>query len=318
MRPSRIALILLAIAAVTVSLMNASWIAPKPRGVLLLIAHRGIIQPFDRSAAGGCSARNIRASGHAFIENTLFSMHNAIRLGAGGLALDVRASADGHAMIFRDADLDCRTNGTGVLRDRPLAYLKSLDVGHGYSADGGRTFPLRGRGRGGMPVAEDILRAFPGELLVFTLGTPRDAEALVAAFGRARVAIADRHGFAGAPAALARLRGLTQGGWVLDGRASETCLADYRAWGWTGFVPDRCRGVTLSLPRRGGWTLWGWPYRFLDRMAGAGARPFIAGDAGGGALAGLERPEQLGEVPHDYRGLLLIEDMHDVGPALER
>ena len=41
-------------------------------------------------------------------------------------------------------------------------------------------------------------------------------------------------------------------------------------------------------------------------------------DAAGEALAGLDEPEQLGEVPHDYRGMLLIEDMYLVGQALER
>ena len=49
-----------------------------------------------------------------------------------------------------------------------------------------------------------------------------------------------------------------------------------------------------------------------------GARLFIEGDGGEGELVGLEHPEQLGEVPHDYRGLLLIEDMYAVGRALER
>lgn len=319
MRAYKIFLSLVAAAAVVLSAMNASWIATKPAGVLVLVAHRGIAQPVDRAAAAGdCGARHIRASGHSFIENTLFSMQNAIAQGARGLALDVRASADGQAMIFRDADLSCRTDGSGRLAERPAAYLRRLDIGHGYTPDGGQTFPLRGRGRGGMPIAEEVLRAFPLVNLIFTLSEPRDADALVAAFGRAGVPVDNRHGFAGPPAALARLRQLTPAGWLIDPQASEACLDGYRAWGWLGLVPETCRGVTISIPRRGEWTLWGWPYRFLRRMAGGGARLFIAGDPGGGALVGLERPEQLGEVPHDYRGLLLIEDMHDVGRALER
>jgi len=319
MRAYKIVLILVTVLAIALSLMNASWIAAKPNGPLVLIAHRGIAQPFDRAAAAGdCSARHVSDTGHRFIENTLFSMQSALAQGARGLALDVRASADGHAMIFRDADLSCRTDGSGRLAERPLGYLRGLDIGHGYTADGGRTHPLRGRGVGGMPVAEEVLRAFPALTLIFTLSEPRDADALVAAFGRAGMAIAERHGFAGAPAALARLRHLTQAGWLIDPQTSAACLNRYRAWGWLGLVPEACRGVTAIIPRRGEWTLWGWPYRFLGRLAGGGARLFIAGDAGDGELVGLERPEQLGEVPHDYRGLLLIEDMHDVGRALER
>ena len=131
MRLSNILLALVAAAAVALSLMNASWLAPKPAGALTLIAHRGVAQPFDRAAAGPCSARSIADSGHRMIENTIFSMQNAIAYGARGLALDVHASADGRAMIFRDADLACRSNGTGRVADHPLAYLQTLDVGHG-------------------------------------------------------------------------------------------------------------------------------------------------------------------------------------------
>lgn len=318
MRKSRLALTLVALAAVTLSLINASWIASRPTGPLILVAHRGVAQPLDLAAPDGCSAGHMRVSGHSLIENTLFSMQRAFAFGAGGLALDVRASADGQAMIFRDADLGCRTNGAGRIADRPLAYLRRLDIGYGYTADDGRTFPLRGRGVGGMAVAEEVLRAFPNQVLIFTLSGPRDAEALVAAFARADLPINAHHGFAGPPEALARLRQLTGAGWLLDRRAGEACLAGYRAWGWLGRVPESCRGTTVLVPRRGEWTLWGWPYRFLARMAGGGARLLIAGDSAGGALVGLDEVEQLGEVPHDYRGLLLIEDMHGVGRALER
>ena len=319
MRKGRIALGLVAVAAVTLSLMNASWIAPAPKGRLALIAHRGIAQPVDRAAAGSdCSARHIRPSRHAFIENTLFSLQNAVRLGASGVALDVQPTGDGRAVLFRDSALDCRTNGTGRVRDRPLAYLKTLDVGHGYTADGGRTFPLRGRGIGGMLAAEEVIRAYPRQTLLFLLQDPVAADALVAEFGRAGVPIGPTHGFAGAPEALARLRELTQAGWVLDPAASQACLADYRTTGWLGLVPDRCRGVTLDLQRQGGWTLWGWPYRFIDRMAGADARFLIAAERHGEQWVGLDTPEQLGEVPRHYRGLLLIEDMWEVGRSLER
>lgn len=315
---AKIALGLVAAAAVALTLINASWLAPAPPGRLLVIGHRGTIQPFDRAAAEGCSAQRIRPITHTYIENTHFAMQGAVAYGAAGFALDVRPSADGHAMIFRDSTLECRTDGTGAVRDRPLSYLRRLDVGHGYSADGGRTFPLRGRGVGAMPTAAELIRLYPSAPLIFTLEDPAAADALVAAFRQAGVAIADRHGFAGAAPALARLRELTAAGWVLDPQASEACLDEYRRIGWLGRVPERCRGAMLILPRRGEWTLWGWPYRFLDRMAGAGARFLIVGERRGDTLIGLEQPEQLGEVPRHYRGLLLIEDMYGVGRALQR
>ena len=321
MTRSKIILIALALAFVILTILNASWLAGKPEGRLVLIAHRGTAQPTDASAAaGGCDAAHVVAGRqNALIENSVGSMHKALRDGAGGLMVDVQASADGHAMIFRDRSLECRTDGTGALARRDLASLRSLDIGHGYSADGGRTFRARGLGIGAMPTAEDLLREFPRTTLIFDLADARAAEALVAAFGRADVEIGADHGFAGPPAALARLRQLTRAGWTIEPAASEACLSGYRLWGWLGIVPQACRGASLILPRHGGWTLWGWPYRFHARMTQAGARMLVTGDiAEGGPLIGLTEPEQLGEVPHDYTGLLLIEDMRNVGRALVR
>jgi len=318
MSRAKIALLVFALVSLVLSAMNASWFAPRPKGALVLIAHRGIGQPIDRARAGECGARAIRASRHPFIENSQFSMQAAIRLGAGGLLLDVRASADGHAMVFRDAGLACRTNGTGLLQNRPLAYLKALDIGHGYTADDGRTFPSRGRGVAGMLTIEEVLSAFPRVQLVFDLADARAADALVAAFARTRISIGPAHGFTGSREALARLRQRTQGGWILERAASDACLSGYRRAGWLGIVPASCRGVTLHLPYDGQWTLWGWPYRFSDRLSGAGARFFLSLDPEGAALTGLDEPEQLGEVPRAYAGMLLVEDMYEVGRALVR
>jgi hypothetical protein len=43
----------------------------------------------------------------------------------------------------------------------------------------------------------------------------------------------------------------------------------------------------------------------------------LLGPYGAGLCAGLERPEQLGKVPRDFRGYLWIEDFYNVGRALE-
>lgn len=320
MKKSRYALIAVALVIVTLSLMNASWLAGRPEGRLTLIAHRGSGQPIAPDAPADCNARHVLPGEHGnLIENSTGAMTKAARDSANGLMVDVRATSDGHAVIFRDARLECRTNGTGAVAERDLAYLRTLDIGYGYSKDGGRTFPQRGLGIGNMPVVEDVLRFQRGMVLIFDLADARAAEATVAAFQRANVPIGPQHGFAGPPAARARLRQLTRAGFVLDNDASEACIAPYRQLGWLGIVSGPCSGTTLILSRHGSFTLWGWPYRFLARMSGAGARFFIAGDdTAGDRWVGLTQPEQLGEVPHDYTGMLLVEDMNNVGRALVR
>src|SRR3712207_6227992 len=147
MRISRILLVVVAVIAVALTLLNASWLASTPPGRLVVVAHRGTAQPILPGKANeACTARHIAPIVHTYIENTIFAMQGAVAYGARGFALDVQPTADGHAVIFRDESLECRTNGTGRVSERPLAYLKALDVGFGYTPDGGRTFPLRGRG----------------------------------------------------------------------------------------------------------------------------------------------------------------------------
>jgi glycerophosphoryl diester phosphodiesterase len=320
MRKGGYLLIGVTVVCVTLTGLNASWLAAKPEGRLTLVAHRGSGLPIAADAPADCTARHVTPGQHGnLIENSAGAMTRALSDGAGGLMLDVRATSDGRAVIFRDATLDCRTNGTGVVAQRDLAYLRTLDIGYGYSGDNGQTFPQRGLGVGAMPTVDDVLRSYNRVTLIFDLADARAAEATVAAFRSAGVTIGPTHGFSGPPEARARLRQLTQGGFVIDPAASEACLAPYRQLGWLGIVSGSCNGTLLVLPREGGWTLWGWPYRFMARMTGAGARFFIAGDGPeGGPLVGLTEAEQLGEVPHDYKGLLLVEDMDNVGRALVR
>ncbi len=64
-------------------------------------------------------------------------------------------------MVFHDWGVDCRTNGKGVTRTLSLAEIKKLDVGYGYTADGGKTFPLRGKGVGMAQASAKCSRRFP-------------------------------------------------------------------------------------------------------------------------------------------------------------
>ena len=128
----------------------------------------------------------------------------------------------------------------------------TLDVGYGYSPDGGRTFPLRGRGVGGMPTVEEVLQAFQTETLIFTL-------VRAARRRRARRRLRPRRRRDRRPHRLRRQPGRARPAAparpAAAGRsiraASDACLSGYRAWGWLGIVPESCRGTTVIVPRRG-------------------------------------------------------------------
>lgn len=305
--------------AVTVSLINASWIAPRSKRPLILVAHRGLAQQYDHEGQDNntCTASRMLPSEHDFIENTLRSLSNARHFGADAIELDVHPTRDGQMVVFHDWTLDCRTDGHGPVRDHKLAELKRLDVGYGYTADGGKTFPLRGRGIGGMPTVEEALREVPRMRLFFNFKSkdPRDADGLVAAFRRAGVEIDDKYAFYGHPAVTRRMKQLVPGARTFWKDDMKACLADYVKFGWTSYVPKSCRNTIVAVPLNYQWAIWGWPKRFIARMDSVGTRVILLGPDG---KAGIERAEQLARVPRDFRGYLWIEDFYSVGRALER
>jgi len=309
--------------AVGVSVINASWLAPRLQRPLVLVAHRGVAQQIQHGGITNetCTAELMLPSDHDFIDNTLRSYSNARHFGAGAIALQVHPTGDRQMVAFHDWTVDCRTNGRGAVRKLSLAELKKLDVGYGYTPDGGKTYPLRGKGIGGMPTVEEVLREVPRMRLIFQFKSkdPADADALLAALRRGGGAASDpRFGFQGHPAVVRRVKQLEPRAWAFTVQDTKACLTDYVKFGWTGFVPRSCRNTTVMVPLNYQWAIWGWPKRFLARMDSVGTRVILTGDYEKGGALGLSRPEQLAKVPRDFRGYLWIEDFYNVGRALER
>jgi glycerophosphoryl diester phosphodiesterase len=57
-------------------------------------------------------------------------VRRALELGARGIEIDVWL-ADGELVVIHDAKLERTTNGSGYVSRKSLAYLRSLDAGHG-------------------------------------------------------------------------------------------------------------------------------------------------------------------------------------------
>lgn len=66
-------------------------------------------------------------------ENTLAAFQLAVNLGIDGVEFDVQRTADGHLVVFHDDDLDRTTSGSGLMREKSLAELQSLDAGSWFS-----------------------------------------------------------------------------------------------------------------------------------------------------------------------------------------
>jgi glycerophosphoryl diester phosphodiesterase len=66
-------------------------------------------------------------------ENTLESLREAWRRGAGWVEFDVKLTADGVPIVFHDDKLDRTTDGQGPVAAAGLARIRSLDAGAWFS-----------------------------------------------------------------------------------------------------------------------------------------------------------------------------------------
>ncbi len=67
------------------------------------------------------------ASGY-YAENTIAAFEKAFELGCDGIELDVHLSADGEIIVIHDATIDRTTNGTGLVSDLTLEFIKSVGI----------------------------------------------------------------------------------------------------------------------------------------------------------------------------------------------
>jgi glycerophosphoryl diester phosphodiesterase len=299
----RAASVVIAVFAAFCFINNTNLFSTGAAGRPTLLAHRGLAQTFAVAGVTNdtCTASRIHPPEHPYLENTLASMEAAFRAGADIVELDIHPTADGRFAVFHDWTVDCRTDGKGVTRERTLADLKTLDVGYGYTADGGKTFPFRGKGVGLMPSLDEVLAAFPGKRFLIHIKSNDPAEGDKLSDYLARLAPGARRVLAvyggRLPVAVVRTR-LTDIR-TMSARAEMSCLLTYLAIGWSGFVPPSCANSLILVPQNYGKWLWGWPHRFTDRMRGASSEVFVLGPRGGDEFSsGIDNAEAFAGVPH--------------------
>ena len=301
--------------------VNASWLAPKPVGGVKLVAHRGVYQLYDHKdeKRDDCTTDRIEPPVHDYQENTVRSMEAAARIGADVVEIDIGPTADGRIAIFHDWIVDCRTEGKGDTRSKTLAELQALDIGHGYTSDGGKTFPFRGKRKDRMPSLEEALAALPNTPILFNFKgrSPKEADQLVAALKAARRDVVGRRdAFYGADGPVNRIRDHFPKAWAFSKERMKRCTKEYALYGWTSIVPESCRNGTMMIPLNYQWAFWGWPNRLIQRMDSVGARVVVIGPRGSRAGDGLTLPEQLGDIPSSFKGYIWVDDIWTVGPAL--
>ena len=321
MRRSVKFLIVTAIAATALFIGNTSqWISAPAPGPSLL-AHRGLGQNFDLTNIKNddCTATRMLPPRHSFIENTITSIDQAFKLGADVVELDIHPTTDGQFAIFHDWALDCRTNGTGVTRKASMSSLKTLDVGYGYTADGGRTFPFRGKGVGLLPSLDEVLAAFPDRTLLINIKSNDPAEGRLLADYLAKLPRARRDKLMvyGGDRPVGVVREAHPDMRTMSRATLQSCYLQYIALGWSGYIPASCRNSVLLTPTNVGPWMWGWPHRFQKRFAAVNSVFFVVAPYyGGGFSNGIDNADTLRLLPSGYVGGISTDSIDVLAPLV--
>lgn len=317
----KIAAVALVVVVAIVWLLNTSLLAPPPSGNAKILAHRGIHQVFHSEGLDNdtCTAERIETPRHSYLENTIASMRAAMESGADVVELDVHLTPDRQFAVFHDWTLDCRTDGSGVTQETPMSELKTLDIGYGYTADGGKSFPFRGQGAGQIPTLTEVFKALPeGRFLINFKSERREEGATLAVLLRFHPEWRKQvFGVYGGTAPTQETLRLVPGLRGYDRQSTIACLGRYAAYGWTGIVPDACRDTLIIVPGNYARFLWGWPDRFAARMQAAGSEIILLGPySGGDFTSGIDSTDDLAFVPEGFSGYVWTNKAETIAPLL--
>jgi len=171
--------------------------------------------------------------------------------------------------VFHDYDLSMRTDGDGVeVSQYTLEELKELYIGYGYTADNGKSYPFRGQGMGMMPELKEVLEAFPDKDLLIHM-KKSDLETAKVLWTYLEIMSPERLAkmtFYGNDEGLMYLKEQISDLRVLSMEHLKNVLVKYELLGWTGYIPEDRYNMQIRIPLNYAQYLWGWPYKFLERM----------------------------------------------------
>ena len=306
--------------ALAVWFNNTSLFSAGGNGRITLLAHRGVHQTYGREGltSDSCTASRIHPPTHEFLENTLPSMEAAFNNGADIVEFDIHPTTDGHFAVLHDWTLDCRTNGTGVTREHSLSELKGLDIGYGYTADGGTTYPLRGKVVGLMPTLDEVLARFSDKRFLINIKSndPGEGDLLAAKLAALPAEQLANLAVYGGDRPMRRLQARLSSIPVMSQNSLKRCLLRYIALGWTGYMPEDCRKSVILLPVNIAPWIWGYPHRLMARMEAADSQLFIVGPYDGtGFSSGVDDLASFVRLPTGFRGGVWTNRIELIGQA---
>lgn len=282
-----------------------------------LLAHRGVAQTYPKDGLQNdtCTADRIHPPKHNYLENTIASIEFAFAKGADIVEFDIHRTTDGKLAVFHDWTIECRTEGNGVTQEQSMAYLKTLDIGYGYTADGGKTFPFRGKYVGMMPEISEIFEKFPNKKFLINIKSNNLAEAKMLSnkiktlpkTQQAKLMI-----YGGKTKLHIQLNADLPDMVTMSKPGFKACAKDYMLIGWSGFIPESCKNNILLIPNNLKSIVWGWPNKFIKRMTDVNTSVFLIDDYNGSNRSkGLPTDKAKALIAAGYKGGIWTDDIDE-------
>jgi glycerophosphoryl diester phosphodiesterase len=288
---------------------------PQKPSSFILIAHRGVSQtfPLDNLENDTCTAKIINPPTHNFLENTIPSIREAFKYGADLVEIDIHPTTDNRLAVFHDWTIDCRTNGRGVTHEQSMESLKKLDIGYGYTADGGKTYPFRGRGIGLMPTFDEIVQEFPNrKFLVNQKDTfPKTVKLLANSLKKHPAQQRQNiYLFSGDEQYRQLNSEIPEVQKLFPTRKeAKDCISQYLSMLFSGSISQSCGRYAIAIPTSYLSYVPGWPDLFLSKARQANLKVYVID---------VDTPEDLAKIRNLPLDGIVTNRIETIGPLLSK
>ncbi len=238
-------------------------------------------------------------------------MQAAFDLGADAVEFDVKLSKDKQLSVFHDAILKFKTGIKGEIQDYMMAELKKMDIGYGYTVDGGKTYPFRGKGVGQMPTIDEVFEFFPDKEFVIEVkdGKLETYKVLWEKLKTLSPERIDELSICGASEE--GVHWLRSQSSSLKLLSKKRILIQYELLGFTGYIPEEIKNAELCIPLKYARFLWGCPNKFMERMEAVNTRVELT--AGGSDLSeGFDHIHSLKDIPEGFDGYIWTNKINEL------
>jgi glycerophosphoryl diester phosphodiesterase len=170
-----------------------------------------------------------------------------------------------------------------------------------------------------MPTLGEVLDAFPERRLLINIKSDDPDEGRMLA-ERIGALPADRRSLVwvyGGGRAIDTFRDALPDLTVLGTDAARRCLLRYGLLGWSGYMPEDCRGTLFMLPTNFAPWVWGFPDRLAERLAAHGSSLVMLGPYdGSGYTSGVDDVAELEAIPDRLDGYVWTNRAEVIAPAV--